>query len=122
MHYFSVQLLLDMSRQATFSNTIHLRDFVDRITDDPSRENAPNYVEIQADVNIFEEDGFYTSSIDIEPIRTRIHAYLTREERDLYTPNTFFYADGRFSAAQSAGGTLQISVQALSLSRYATTH
>ncbi|KAH7110143.1 hypothetical protein EDB81DRAFT_849221 [Dactylonectria macrodidyma] len=107
-----------MSRQVTFSNTIHLRDFVDSITDDPSRENAPNYVEIQADVNIFEEDGFYTSSIDIEPIRTRIHAYLTREERDLYTPNTFFYADGRFSTTQSVGGTLEISVQALSLSRY----
>ncbi|KAH7119201.1 hypothetical protein EDB81DRAFT_766815 [Dactylonectria macrodidyma] len=107
-----------MSRQVTFSNTIHLRDFVDSITDDPSRENAPNYVEIQADVNIFEEDGFYTSSIDIEPIRTRIHAYLTREERDLYTPNTFFYADGRFSATQSVGGTLEISVQALSLSRH----
>lgn len=111
-----------MSRQATFSNTIHLRDFVDSITDDPGRENAPNYVEIQTDVNIFDEDGFYSSRIDINPIRTRIHASLTREERELYTPNTFFYADGRFSAAQSAGGTLLISVQALSLSRYVTTH
>ncbi|KAH7109129.1 hypothetical protein EDB81DRAFT_585724, partial [Dactylonectria macrodidyma] len=107
-----------MSRQATFSNTIHLRDFVDSITDDPGRENAPNYVEIQTEVNIFDEDGFYSSHIDINPIRTRIHAYLTREERDLYTPNTFFYADGRFSAAQSAGGTLEISVQALKYRRY----
>ncbi|KAH8658608.1 hypothetical protein BGZ61DRAFT_540531 [Ilyonectria robusta] len=71
-----------------------------------------------ADVDIFEEEGFYTSTIDVEPIRTRIHAYLTREERELYTPNTFFDADGRFSAAPSAGGTLEISVQALSLSRH----
>lgn len=107
-----------MSRQATFSNTIHLRDSVDSVTDDPGRENAPNYVEIQTDVNIFDEDGFYSSRIDIDPIRTRIHAYLTREERELYTPNTFFYADGRFSAAQSAASTLEISVQALSLSRH----
>ncbi|KAH8661070.1 hypothetical protein BGZ61DRAFT_301742, partial [Ilyonectria robusta] len=107
-----------MSRQSTFSNTIHLRDFVDNITDDPSRENTPNYVEIQTEVNIFEEDGFYSSGVDVEPIRTRIHAYLTREERDLYMPNAFFYADGRFSAALSTDGTLEISVQALSLSRY----
>ncbi|KAJ4176198.1 hypothetical protein NW759_017555, partial [Fusarium solani] len=107
-----------MSRLMTFSNTIHLRDFVDAITDDPTRENAPNYVEIQTDINIFEEDGFCGSHVDIDPIHTRIYAYLTREERELYTPNTFFYADGRFSAAQSPSGVLQISVQALSLMRH----
>ncbi|KAJ3453671.1 hypothetical protein MRS44_017918 [Fusarium solani] len=107
-----------MSRPTTFSNTIHLRDFVDAITDDPTRENAPNYVEIQTDINIFEEDGFCGSHVDIDPIHTRIHAYLTREERELCTPNTFFYADGRFSAAQSPSGVLQISVQALSLMRH----
>ncbi|KAL8306275.1 hypothetical protein RB597_003176 [Gaeumannomyces tritici] len=107
-----------MSRQSTFSNTIHLRDFVNNITDDPNRENTPNYVEIQAEINIFEEDGFYGSRIDVEPIRTRIHAYLTREERSLYIPNTFFYADGRFSAPLSADGALEISVQALSLMRH----
>ncbi|KAH8656736.1 hypothetical protein BGZ61DRAFT_372105 [Ilyonectria robusta] len=105
-----------MSRQSTFSNTIHLRDFVDNIKDDPSRENAANYVEIQAEINIFEEDGFYSCSIDVEPIRTRIHAYLTREKRNLYVPNTFFYADGCFSATPSADGTLDSSVQVLSSS------
>lgn len=65
---------------------IHLRDFIDAITDDPTRENAPNYVEILSDINIFEEDGFCSLSIIAEPIRTRIHAYLTREERDFYVP------------------------------------
>ncbi|KAH7120197.1 hypothetical protein B0J13DRAFT_649681 [Dactylonectria estremocensis] len=73
---------------------------------------------IKTEVNVFNKDGFYNSHIDINPICTRIHAYLTQEERELYTPNTFFYADGRFSAAQSAVGTLKISVQALSLSRH----
>ncbi|KAJ3530217.1 hypothetical protein NM208_g9423 [Fusarium decemcellulare] len=107
-----------MSRPTTFSNTIHLRDFVDDIKGDPARENAPNYVEIQTDINVFEEDGFRDSRVDIAPIHTRIHAYLTREERELYTPNTFFYADGRFSAVQSPSGILQISVQALSLMRH----
>ncbi|KAM5349486.1 hypothetical protein ACJ41O_005991 [Fusarium nematophilum] len=104
-----------MSRPTTFSNTIHLRDFVDSITADPSRENASNYVKIQTDINIFKEDGFYGSRIDIDAIHTRIRAYLTREERELYTPNTFFYADGRFSTTQSLGGVLQVTVQALSL-------
>ncbi|RKK88658.1 hypothetical protein BFJ68_g16895 [Fusarium oxysporum] len=92
-----------MSLQSTFSNTIHLRDFVDAVTDDPSRENAPNYVEIQTDANIFEESGFYSSNVNVEPIRTRIHTYLTREDRELYVPNAFFYADGRFSAALHPG-------------------
>ena len=45
--------------------------------DDPSRENTSNYVEIQADVNIFGEDGFYSPSISIKPIRTRIYIYFT---------------------------------------------
>ena len=106
-----------MSRQSTFSNTIHLRDFVDNITEDPSRENAPNYVEIQTDVNIFKEDGFSSPVVDVEPIRTRIHAYLAREEQELYVPNTFIYADGRFSDTLSTDGALEICVQALSLMR-----
>ncbi|KAH8653044.1 hypothetical protein BGZ61DRAFT_277385, partial [Ilyonectria robusta] len=105
-----------MSRQSIFSNTIHLRDFVDNVTDDPSRQNTPNYVKIQAEINIFEEDGFYSFAIDVEPIRARIHAYLTRENRSLYVPNTFFYADGCFSATPSADGALEIRVQVLSSS------
>ncbi|KAL8325259.1 hypothetical protein RB597_008495 [Gaeumannomyces tritici] len=92
-----------MSRQPTFSSIIHLRDFVDTITDDSTRD-APNYAEIRADINIFDEDDFYSPDIIAEPIRTRIHVYMTRDERDLYTPNTFFYADGRFSTVLSADG------------------
>lgn len=88
----------DMSRQPTFSSTIHFRDFVDAITDDSTRD-APNYTEIHMDINIFDEDGFYSPDIIAEPIRTRIHAYMTRDERGVYVPNTFFYADGRFCEA-----------------------
>jgi hypothetical protein len=101
---------------------IHLRDFIDAITDDPTRENAPNYVEIQIDINVFEEDRFCSPNIIAEPIRTRIHAYLSREERDLYVSNTFFYADGRFSTALSTDDTLEINIQALSLMRYVRLH
>ena len=111
-----------MSRQQTFSSLIHIRDFADSITPDPTRDNAPNYAEIQADINIFEEDGFYSPNIIAEPIRTRIHAYLTREERDLYVPNTFFYANGRFYTALSADDTLEVNIQALSLMRYVKPH
>jgi hypothetical protein len=70
-----------MSRQPNILSIIHLRDFID-IADDPSRD-APDFVEIQMDI-IFEEDGSSSPSISVEPIRARIHAYLTREQRDAY--------------------------------------
>ncbi|KID83204.1 hypothetical protein MGU_09485 [Metarhizium guizhouense ARSEF 977] len=106
-----------MSRQPTFTSIIHLRDFVDAITADPTRENAPNYVEIQTDLNIFEEDGFHDPNIATDPIGTRIHTYLTQEQRELYLPGAFFYADGRCFTALSMNGTLEISTQTLSLMR-----
>ena len=107
-----------MSRQTTLSNVIHIRDFVDTIGDDQTRENTAGYVEIQTDINIFEEENFNSPYVIAEPIRTRIRAYLTQEERDFYLPNTFFYADGRFSTTLSTDGTLEISIQALSLMRH----
>ena len=107
-----------MSRQPALASVIHVRDFVDTIADDPTRENAPNYAEIQTDINIFEEDGFHGPGITIDPIRARIRAYLTREQRDAYPPDTFFYADGRFFTVLSTDGTLEIIVHALSLMRY----
>jgi hypothetical protein len=50
-------------------------------------------------INVFEEDGICSPNIIAEPIRTGIHACLTREERDLYIPNNFFYADSCFVIA-----------------------
>ncbi|KAK3364011.1 hypothetical protein B0T25DRAFT_443757 [Lasiosphaeria hispida] len=105
-----------MSRQPSFSNIIHLHDFIDTITDDPSHD-VPNFVEIQTDINIFEEDGFYSPNIIVKPVHACIHMYMTREQRDAYVPNAFFYADGRFSAAPSENGTPEINIQALSLMR-----
>ena len=96
-----------------YPRVIHLRDFVDTITDDSTRD-APNHVEIHADINISHEDGFNSPDIVVEPIRTRVHVYMTRDERDLYLPNTFFYADGRFTTVLSADGDLEIRIQALS--------
>ncbi|KAF2183352.1 hypothetical protein K469DRAFT_583140, partial [Zopfia rhizophila CBS 207.26] len=104
--------------QPTFTNIIHLRDFIDAITDNLTQENAPNYVEIQTDINIFKEDHFCSPNIIAEPIRTRIHMYLTQEEQDLYVSNTFFYTEGRFSTALSTDDTLEINIQTLSLIRY----
>lgn len=98
---------------------IHLRNFIDSIADDSSKD-TPNYIEIQTDINVFEEDGFHSSNITVESIHTRIHTYLTREERKRYVPNT--YADGRFSAAPSDDDTLEINIQTLSLMRYVRPH
>ncbi|CVL08150.1 uncharacterized protein FMAN_14188 [Fusarium mangiferae] len=53
-----------MSLQTTFSNTFHLREFVDTVTDDPSRDNASNYVEIHPYANIFEESSFYNPNVN----------------------------------------------------------
>jgi hypothetical protein len=99
------------------TNTIHIRDFVDSVLADPTRPETANYFEIHTDVNVFQEDGFYSSGITVEPIHTRIRAYLTQSERELYLTNAFFYADGRFSTAITTDNKLEITVQALSLQR-----
>ncbi len=106
-----------MSRQSTLSNTICIRDFVDLVVSDPSREDNQNYVEIRADVNIFEENDFFSDDIVVEPIRTRIRAYLSRGNRNQYCPNAFFYAEGRFSATIAPDNALEMNIQALSLMR-----
>jgi hypothetical protein len=100
------------------ANTIHIRDFVDRVLADRTRPETENFVEIHTDVNIFQEDGFYDPGITVEPIHTCIRTYLTESERDLYVPDAFFYAEGRFSTAVTTENKLEITVQALGLQRY----
>jgi hypothetical protein len=50
---------------------------VDDVVDDPTRPGISNYVEIRIYVNIFEENRFYSSDVIVEPIHTRIRAYVT---------------------------------------------
>lgn len=105
------------SRLSTLTNTIHIRDFVDAVVDDPTRSDI-SYIEIQADVNIFPENGFRSANVIAESIPTRIRAYVTPAERELYVHNTFFFAEGRFATAVTSDGKLEIIVHALSLMRY----
>jgi hypothetical protein len=42
-----------------------LRDFVDGVVDDPTRADT-KYLEIQTDINIFEEDRFYSTNVIVE--------------------------------------------------------
>ncbi|KAF1814388.1 hypothetical protein P152DRAFT_465257 [Eremomyces bilateralis CBS 781.70] len=91
-----------MSRLPSLSNIIHIRDFINTVTNNPTRQGSSNY-----------EDGFYYSDVVVKPIRARIRAYLTQEQRELFIPDAFFYADGRFSTTLSADNTLEINVQAL---------
>jgi hypothetical protein len=104
-----------MSSQS-LTNTIHLRDFVDEVTGDPTRADV-NYIEIRTDVNICEEDQFYTPDVAVEPIRARIRAYTPQVERELLVPNTFIYVDGRFSTTVTPSNELQMTIHALSLKR-----
>ena len=105
------------NRQLPQVNTIHLRDFVDDVQNDSSR-TSPNHMEIHSDINVFSEAGFSSTNITTEPIHICIRAYLTQEERALYTTNAFFYADGTFYTTLKADGTLEITVHSLSLMRY----
>ncbi len=107
----------DISRQSIFSSIIYLYDFVNIIIDD-SNQDAPNYIEIQTDINIFNKDGFYSFEVVVELIYIRIYIYLIQEERVLYVLNTFFYIDGHFFIALSINNALEISIQTLSLIRY----
>jgi hypothetical protein len=100
------QISFKISRQPTFTNIIHLRDFINAIIDNLTQENALNFVKIHIDINIFKEDRFYNPNIIAKPIRTYIHTYLTREERDLYVSNNFFYANGRLFTALLIDNTL----------------
>ncbi|KAH6985241.1 hypothetical protein EDB80DRAFT_591255 [Ilyonectria destructans] len=100
------------------ANTIHIRDFIDDIFPDSSRPNAPNCVEIHSNINIFPEDEFYDLNVVVEPIHTCIRTYLKQTERSLYTPNAFFYVDGRFITALNPEGNLEITVYALSIERH----
>ncbi len=102
------------SRSPTRINTIHIRDFVTGLINNPA---DPNRIQIKANINIFEENQFHTTDVIVEPIQTRIRAYLTAAEQKLYGPNTFFYAEGRFAAITS-DDSLEITVQAFSLMRY----
>jgi hypothetical protein len=71
------------SRQLTLTNTIHLQDFVDDVVDNPTRPDISNYIENRTDVNIFEENRFYSSDVVVEPIHARIRTYVTQAEREL---------------------------------------
>jgi hypothetical protein len=53
----------------------------------------------------------------VEPIPTRIRAYVTQAKRDLYVFNTFFYADSRFTTTVISDNILEIIVHAFSLMR-----
>lgn len=103
------------------TNTIHIRDFIDSIGPDPSRSNAApgnGFVEIRSFVNVFPEDQFSCSVITVEPLVTRIRAFLSAADRRLFTEDAFFYLDGRFSTSPLPNDSLEIIVHSLSLMRY----
>lgn len=104
------------SQSLTLTNTIHLRDFVDEVANDLTR-TVTNHIEIITDINIFEEEQFSSSDVIVKPIHTRIRAYVPQATRELYVPNAFFYAHGRFSTIMKSDGELEIIIHALSLMR-----
>ncbi|OHE90263.1 hypothetical protein CORC01_14440 [Colletotrichum orchidophilum] len=109
------------SQLPKLTNIIHIRNFIDDVRPDSIRPETPNYAEIHATVNVFQEDDFYDTKIDSDPIQTCVRVYLKQNERDFYVPNTFFYADGRFIVETTPEERPKIIVQSLSLQWYAYT-
>ncbi|KAK1993564.1 hypothetical protein LX36DRAFT_661401 [Colletotrichum falcatum] len=106
------------SQLPKLTNVIHIRDFIDDVLPDSTHPETPNYAEIHAAVNVFQEDDFYDTTIDSGPIQTCVRAYLKQNERELYVPNTFFYTDGRFIVETTAEERPKLIVQSLSLQRH----
>ncbi|KXH62495.1 hypothetical protein CNYM01_14036 [Colletotrichum nymphaeae SA-01] len=100
------------------TNIIHIRDFIDEILPDSTRPETPNYTEIHAAVNVFQEDDFYDSTINSDPIQACIRVYLKRNERDLFVLNAFFYAHGRFTVEPVPDERPKLIVQSLSFQRH----
>jgi hypothetical protein len=105
---------------STFTNTIHIRDFVLNVVPDRTRSQSENsrYFEIHTDINVCTEDEVSDSIVIVEPIHACIRTYLPSNKRSLYVPNAFFYADGRFNTIITKENNLEIIVQALSIERY----
>ena len=106
-----------MSSNLKFTNVIHIRDFVDYVVPDRNHPEDDSYVEVHSELNICQEDDFYDSRVALESIHCCIRTYFKGPERELFKTNSFFYADGRFTAA-FIEDTLQITVQALEIQRY----
>ena len=106
------------SRFSNLTNTIHIRDFVDSISPDPTKPGSPSYVEISSHINLFGEDDFSCSDVIVSPLRARLRAYVPAADHDMFTQDAFYYADGRFSTVVSPEGSLEILVHIFCLTRY----
>lgn len=99
------------------TNALHIRDFIDDVRPDPTKPDMPNYVEIHTDLNIFPEGDFYDAGVVVEPVHVCVRSYLTHFDQEIYVPDAFIYADGRFHVIVMENKKLHIVMQALSLQR-----
>src|SRR5579871_5145780 len=110
------------SRITNFTNTIHIRDFVLDVGPDHTRSDSSyssSQIEIQSDINIFEDDDIRDSSIIAEPIHACLRVFIKDPQvQDLYIPEAFFYAHGRFHTAVTRDNGMEIIVQVFSIERY----
>src|SRR5579871_2054930 len=80
------------SRITNFTNTIHIRDFVLDVGPDHTRSDSSyssSQIEIQSDINIFEDDDIRDSSIIAEPIHACLRVFIKDPQvQDLYIPDS----------------------------------
>jgi len=109
------------SKLSNLTNTIHIRDFILDVGPDLTKSDSSSsaFIEIQSDVNIFADDEVQDSTIIAEPIHACLRVFIKDQDvRDLYVPEAFFYAHGRFHTAITKDNKMKIIVQVFSIERY----
>jgi hypothetical protein len=76
---------------------IHLRDFIEEISNDPSRPDQGPALQIQITLNIPSvQPEEQSDDVDCSPIQTLIRFFTPAGRSHLYQPDTFIYAWGPF--------------------------
>ena len=108
------------SQQFTAANTISIRNLIDEVEPDPTRNNTPGYTQFLSNLTIVVEEYFFSPSITIQSIPAYIRTYIPKNDNDLYTSSTFIFADGRFYPSIT-DNILTLIVHTLTLTRFVCT-
>jgi hypothetical protein len=86
-----------MSSFHTFGNSIHLYDFIDRITPDLVWPSNSRTVQVYTDLNIPSLEDFTSDDLKCQTIPTYVRCFLPGADIiGVYVPDAFFSAWGPF--------------------------
>jgi hypothetical protein len=104
-----------MSSTNNFTN-IHVRDFVNEVSRDPTRPGYDSALQLHTDINIPPVHGEELSDdFDIVPIPALIRFFAPTGQMDLYQPSVFVYATGPFNMNGTQDAVPQMVINAFSV-------